>query len=204
MSWRPIPQEICLANLSILPLKTPGVVSATEKLFPAISRRYSAQKQKYFGGIPQDTAFILKILCEGTLPNNLWRATVYQTNFEWKYLPNKFQRKPLPKSIWKNMPTKENLKRNLYEQKIWRENSPQKIVNNFSTKNYLEKFYQGNSEETFPAKKIEEQSLPKHLFQETFPYHTNWRNISTKNHLKKNLYQKEWRNISTKKFQEKI
>ena len=36
---RPIPQEICLANLSILSLKTPGVVSATKNLFPAISRR---------------------------------------------------------------------------------------------------------------------------------------------------------------------
>ena len=46
---RPIPQEICLANLS---LKTPGVVSATKKIFPAISQRYPAQRQKYVGGYP--------------------------------------------------------------------------------------------------------------------------------------------------------
>ena len=52
---RPIPQEICLANLSILSLKTPGVVSATKRLFPAISRRYPAQRQIFLGGISPKT-----------------------------------------------------------------------------------------------------------------------------------------------------
>ena len=46
---RPIPQEICLPNLS---LKTCGVVSPTTKLFPSISRRYPAQRQNDFGGYP--------------------------------------------------------------------------------------------------------------------------------------------------------
>ena len=66
---RPIPQEICLANLS---LKTTGVVSATKKKYFQQSHKDIPPKGKnILGDIPQDTAFILKILCEGTLPKNL-------------------------------------------------------------------------------------------------------------------------------------
>ena len=138
--------------------------------------------KKYFLGISTKTPHLFwRYFVRRTLPNKLWRATVYQANFEWKYLPNKFQRKPLPKSIWKKHAYQKNLKRNLYKKNLKRKFSPSKKSNNFSTKNYLEKFNQENSEKTFPAKlKFEEQSLPKHLFQETFPYQINWRNISTK------------------------
>ena len=65
---RPIPQEICLANLS---LKTPGVVSATKKYFQQSHKDIPPKGKNILGDIPQDTTFILKILCEGTLPNNL-------------------------------------------------------------------------------------------------------------------------------------
>ena len=66
---RPIPQELCLANLS---LKTRVVVFATKKQYFQQSHKDIPPKSKnILGDIPQDNTFILKILCEGTLPNNL-------------------------------------------------------------------------------------------------------------------------------------
>ena len=170
MSWRPIPQEIYLANLS---LKTPVVLSANKKN-PAISRRYPAQGKNILGDVPQDTAFILKILCERYATKQSVKSNC---------LPNKFRMEISSEQIPKETSTKEylekhayqkNLKRNLDEKHLKRKLSPKNCSNNFSTQNYLEKFYRGNSEETFPAKiKFEEQSLPKHLSQGTFLYKTN-------------------------------
>ena len=159
-------------------------------------------KGNLFGGkSPKTPHLFWRYFVRGTLPNNLWRATVYQTNFEWRYLPNKFQRKPLPKIIWKSLPTKKK-QREISTKKISREISPPKKSNNLSTNNYVKKFYQGNSEETFPAKlKIWNKNLSKHLSQETFPYQANWRNVATKRaseekslpkRMKKHLHQKIW------------
>ena len=172
MSWRPIPQEICLANLS---LKTPVVISATKQIFSSNLTKISCPNAKiFFGDIHQDTAFILKILCETYATKQIVKGNC---------LPSKFRMEISSKQIPKETSTKEylekhayqkNLKRNLYKKNLKRKFSPSKKSNNFSTKNYLEKFNQENSEKTFPAKlKFEEQSLPKHLFQETFPYQIN-------------------------------
>ena len=49
---RPIPQEICLANLS---LKTPGVVSATKKNISSNLTKISRPKAKIFWGISPKT-----------------------------------------------------------------------------------------------------------------------------------------------------
>ena len=144
MSWRPIPQEICLANIS---LKTSVVISATKKL----SRRYPAQRQFIWGEIPQDTAFILKILCE--------RYATKQS-VKGNCLPNKLRMEISSKQIPKETSTKDYLEKPAYQKKqreistkkISREISPPKKSNNLSTNNYVKKFYQGNSEETFPAK----------------------------------------------------
>ena len=142
---------------------------------------------------------------KGTLPNNLWRAAVYQTNFDRRYFPNKFQREPLPKSIWKIMPTKK-----LYKEKSRRKTSlkrklfPKNGSNNFSTKDYLEKFYQGNFEDTFPAKKnIRRTISTKASLKRHFPTKQIEDTSLRKQHLKRNLYQKEWRNISTKKSEKR-
>ena len=195
---RPIPQEICLANLSILSLQNPWGGICHEKTISSNLAKISRPKTKIFWGISPKTPLLFwryfvkvryQTICEEQLSTKQTsNGNVFQTNSKGNLYQRVFE---------KNMPTKKkdkslrtNLKRKLF---------PRNCSKHFSTQNYLEKFYQGNSEETFPAKiKFEEQSLPKHLSQETFPYQTNWRNISTKKHLKRNLYQKEWRNISTK------
>ena len=97
------------------------------------------------------------------------------------------------------MPTKKSLKRNLSE-KIFEEKTlpPTNLSNNFSTKNNLEKLYQGNSEETSPAKKISDQkSLPKNLSRELKKnlYEKNiWRKKNLPKRNKKHLHQKIWEN----------
>ena len=172
------------------------------------SRRYPAQRQFFWGEIPQDTAFILKILCE--------RYATKQS-VKGNCLPNKLRMEISSKQIPKETSTKEYLEKPAYQKnqreistkKIWREISPPKKSNNLSTNNYVKKFYQGNSEETFPAKlKNWNKNLSKHLSQETFPYQANWRNVSTKRasseekslpkRMKKHLHQKIWENKHNK------
>jgi len=167
MSWRPIPQEIWLANIS---LKTSVVISATKKF----SRRYPAQRQFFWGEIPQDTAFILKILCETYATEQIVKGNCLPSKFRMEISSKQIPKKTSTKEYLEKHAYQKNLKRNLYKKNLKRKLSPSKKSNNFSTKNYLEKFNQENSEKTFPAKlKFEEQSLPKHLFQETFPYQIN-------------------------------
>ena len=109
-----------------------------------ILTKISCPKAIFLGEIPQDTAFILKILCERYATKQSVKGN---TNFEWRYLPNKFQRKPLPKSIWKSLPTKKNPKRNLYDKNLKRKLSPQKnqtislptIMSKSSTKETLKR-----------------------------------------------------------------
>ena len=65
------------------------------------------------------------------------------------------------KQIPKEASTKEHLEKHAYQKKLKRHLDKKKIEektlpkngsNNFSTKDYLEKLYQGNFEDTFPAK----------------------------------------------------
>ena len=140
MSWRPIPQEICLANIS---LKNPVVISAMKK----IPRRYPAQRPFFGGEIPQDTAFILKILCE--------RYATKQS-VKGNCLPNKLRMEISSKQIPKETSTKDylekpayqkNPKRNLYEKNLKRKLSPPKnqtislptIMSKSSTKETLKR-----------------------------------------------------------------
>ena len=147
-----------------------------EKTISSNLAKISRPKTKIFlGDIPQNTAFILKILCERYATKQSVKSNC---------LPNKLRMDMSSKQIPKETSTKEYLEKHAYQKKtkekslrtknLKRKLSPKNCSNNFSTKNDLEKFYQGSSEETFPAKiKFEEQSLPKHLSQETFPYQTN-------------------------------
>ena len=201
MSWRPIPQEIYLQ----ISLWKPLGWYLPRKTISSNLAKISRPKTKIFWGISPKTPHLFwRYFVRGTLP----------TICEGHCLPNKLRMDMSSKQIPKETSTKEYLEKHAYQKKtkekslrtknLKRKLSPKNCSNNFSTKNYLEKFYQGSSEETFPAKiKFEEQSLPKHMSQETFPYQTNWRNISTQNHLKRNLYQKEWRKHLHQKIQEK-
>ena len=120
-----------------------------------------------------------------SLPNKLWIEKIFQTNFKGNLYQRVFEKICPPKK-----PEREISPIKIFEKKTL---PPTNLSNNFSTKNNPEKLYQGNSEETSPAKEISDQkSLPK-ISQE------NWRKISTKKNLKKKIYQKKKRNISTKK-----
>ena len=147
---RPIPQDICLANLS---LKTPGLVSATKNNISSNLTKISRPKANIFWGISPKT------------PHLFWRYFVkvrYQQSVKGNCLPNKLRMEIYSKQIPKETSTKEYLEKHAYQNKtkeksrrtknLKRKLSPKNCSNNFSTKNYLEKFYQGNSEETFPAK----------------------------------------------------
>ena len=108
--------------------------------------------KKILGDILQDTAFILKILCE--------RYAIKQS-VKGNCLPNKLRMEISSKQIPKETSTKEYLEKPAYQKKT-KETSrrkkseektlPQNGSNNFSTKDYLEKLYQGSFEDTFPAK----------------------------------------------------
>ena len=146
-----------------------------------IPRRYPAQRPFFGGEIPQDTVFILKILCE--------RYATKQS-VKGNCLPNKLRMEISSKQIPKETSTKDylekpayqkNPKRNLYEKNLKRKLSPPKKSNNLSTNNYVKKFYQGNSEETFPAKlRFEKKSIKTSVS----------RDISLPSKLKKRLYEK--------------
>ena len=87
-------------------------------------------------------------------------------------LPNKLWIKISSKQIPKENCTKEYLKKHAYQKipkgksqpkNIWREISPKKIFQTISLPNIISKFYQGNSEDTFSAKKSKEKYLPNNL-----------------------------------------
>ena len=193
MSWRPIPQEICWLKYVI---ENPCGDICHEKTLT----KMSCPKAICFGGeIPQDTAFILKILCE--------RYAIKQS-VKGNCLPNKVRMEISSKQIPKETSTKEYLEKPAYKkkpkEKSLRKKSegktlPQKKSNNLSTSNYVKKFYQGNSEETFPAKLKFEIKISQNIcLKRHFPTKQIEETSLRKEHLKRNLYQKEWRNISKK------
>ena len=136
MSWRPIPQEICLANIS---LKTSVVISATKKL----SRRYPAQRQFFWGEIPQDTAFILKILCE--------RYATKQS-VKGNCLPNKLRMEISSKQIPKETSTKDYLEKPAYQKKTKRNLYEKNLKRNLSPKKIKQSLYQQLCQKVLPRK----------------------------------------------------
>ena len=142
--------------------------------------KMSCPKAICFGGeSPQDTAFILKILCE--------RYAIKQS-VKGNCLPNKVRMEISSKQIPKETSTKEYLekpayqkktKRNLYEKNLKGKLSPPKIKQSL-----YQQLCQGLPRKLWrdiPCKiKIWNKNLSKHLSQETFPYQANWRNVSTK------------------------
>ena len=118
-------------------------------------------------------------------------------------LPNKLRTEIFSKQIPKEASTKEYLEKHAYQKKLYKEKSrrktslkrklfPKNGSNNFSTKDYLEKFYQGNFEDTFPAKKnIRRTISTKASLKRHFPTKQIEETSLRKEHLKRNLYQKE-------------
>ena len=144
MSWRPIPQEICLANIS---LKTSVVISATKKL----SRRYPAQRQFFWGEIPQDTAFILKILCE--------RYATKQS-VKGNCLPNKLRMEISSKQIPKETSTKDYLEKPAYQKK-----NKEKSLRKKSQEKSLPQKNQTISLPTTMSKSSTKETLKRHSLQ---------------------------------------
>ena len=144
MSWRPIPQEICLANIS---LKTSVVISATKKL----SRRYPAQRQFFWGEIPQDTAFILKILCE--------RYATKQS-VKGNCLPNKLRMEISSKQIPKETSTKDYLEKPAYQKK-----TKEKSLRKKSQEKSLPPKNQTISLPTTMSKSSTKETLKRHSLQ---------------------------------------
>ena len=127
----------------------------------------------------RDWCFLTFLLVEISFPGpGVYRKIRDQTNFEYKSLPNKFQKKPLPKNAWRNMRTQNNVKRNLCKKnseeslpkksntfsiiffrqktlprKLWRDILCSKIWREISTKKSFKR--------QFPAKKSEEKPLWK-------------------------------------------
>ena len=165
---------VCPGNLFLrksawqISLKNPCGDICHENFFHQSHEDIPPKGKNILGDIPQDTAFILKILC-GTYTT--------KQSVKGNCLPSKFRMEISSKQIPKETSTKEYLEKHAYQKNLKRNFYKKNLKNKpktFSTKNYFEKFHQGNSEETFPAKlKFEEHSLPKHLSQETFPYQTN-------------------------------
>ena len=103
MSWKPIPQEICLANL----IEKPLWWYLPRKKFPAISRRYPPQRHKYFGGYPprrriffEDTVWDVRYqtICEGQLSTKqISNGNIFQTNTKGNLYQRVFGKTCLPK-----------------------------------------------------------------------------------------------------------
>ena len=178
---RPIPQDICLANLS---LKTRVVVFATKNNISSNLTKISRPKAKIFWGISPKTPhlfwrYFVKVryqtICEGQLSTKqASNGNIFQTNSKRNLYQRVFGKTCLPKKTKEKSRRTKNLKRKL------------------SPKNLLKQFlYQ----------KLSGKILPRKLWRD-IPCQINiWRTISTKTsvsrdislpkELKKNLYAKK-------------
>ena len=123
-------QEICLANLSW----TPGVISATKKIQQ--SREDIPPKGKnILGDIPQDTALILKILCERygrKKGQEALEEIVLQYIPEETFLGNKSQKmssinSPTESGIFSRMHPPKPFRQKVFETSLLQEKSDRKL-----------------------------------------------------------------------------
>ena len=214
MSWKPIPQEICLANL----IEKPLWWYLPRNFFPPISRRYPPQRQKYFGGYPprhriyfEDTVWDVRYqtICEGQLSTKqISNGNIFQTNTKG----NLYQRvsgktclpkKPKEKSLQKKSEEQtqnflyQKLSRKIPPRKLWRDIPCEvKIWRTVSTKTFVSRDISlpNKLKKHLYKKTSEEKSLPKrmkkHLHQK----------IREKQQNKKHCKNRNWWNLMKQRF----